>query len=368
MMHRSQMHLSFFINFSSKVTEMKNTPKNVYIPKSPLIVSLEITTQCNLNCPHCLAEAGSEGENLPIDLALSIIDESANIGVNDLILGGGEPLLYENFFKVCEYAIVRGLNLSFVTNGTLIPENISSLMKLQKFAKDHNRSLRVGVSLDGHTPEIHGYFRPKETFKDVIKAINTLQKANIEVYILCVLNKVNIRVIPEFLSFISKMDIRKVRLLPFMPIGRGKRYKEEMLTPEELYYILQKKHEWNRIFSVNVGLSLPWEFLFLPPEKRNPSPCVAGYLRLWINSKGDMFPCAYMPDVTIGNVEYDSIRDVWLNSPILKKLRDPTLLKGPCSTCTYRDGCRGGCRGLAYFLEGDYLCSDPYCPIVNQRK
>jgi radical SAM protein with 4Fe4S-binding SPASM domain len=112
---------------------------------------------------------------------------------------------------------------------------------------------------------------------------------------------------------------------------------------------------------------MPGDFLFLPADTRHLAPCEAGYLRLWINSNGNMFPCAYMQDYPIGNIYKDSISDVWMNSPMLRKLRDPTLLKGACSTCNYLNGCRGGCRGLALFVEGDYLCADPYCPIVSQK-
>lgn len=335
----------------------------MYIPKSPFVLSVELTLQCNLNCPHCLADANSKGRSLPQDIVVSIIDEAERIGVKALVLGGGEPLLYENFFEICEYILSKGLNLSFVTNGTLVPENIDFFIKLQKY----NKSFQVGISLDGPTPEIHGYFRPEETFESATEAINLLHKSNTDVHVLCVLNKANIRTIPEFLSFLSMLDVSHVRLLPFMPIGRGKKYREEMLSPNEFYSILQEKHKWSRIFKNNISLHMPWEFLFLPPEKRRPFPCEAGYLRLWINSDGDISPCAYMLDLSIGNVYRDSISDVWRNSPMLKKLRDPTLLKGACATCVYRNGCRGGCRGLAYFLDGDYLCADPYCPIVNRK-
>ncbi|RLI78196.1 hypothetical protein DRP04_10405 [Archaeoglobales archaeon] len=336
----------------------------MYIPKSPFVLGIELTTKCNLNCPHCSVDANPKGRSLPQDMVVSIIDEAERIGVKELVLGGGEPLLYENFFEICEYALSKGLNLSFVTNGTLVPEKIDFFIKFRKY----NKSLQVGISLDGHTPELHGYFRPKETFESVIEAINLLHKADIKVHVLCVLNKANIKKIPEFLNFLSMLNISDVRFLPFMPVGRGKKYKEELLPPDKYYNILREKHEWSRIFKINIGFHMPWEFLFLSPEKRRPSPCEAGYLRLWINSSGDMFPCAYMSDLPIGNVYRDSISDVWLNSPMLKKLRDPTLLKGACATCVYRDGCRGGCRGLAYFLEGDYLCADPYCPIVNREK
>jgi radical SAM protein with 4Fe4S-binding SPASM domain len=141
-----------------------------------------------------------------------------------------------------------------------------------------------------------------------------------------------------------------------------------MFSPDEFHNFIRERQSWREAFRNNISIHFPWEFLFLPPEKRRASPCEAGYLRLWINSSGDIFPCSYLEELPIGNVYRDSISDVWNNSPVLKALRNPALLKGTCASCEYRDGCRGGCRGLAYFLEGDYLCSDPYCPIVVQSK
>jgi len=96
----------------------------MYIPKSPLMLGLELTSQCNLHCPHCVADADWNGESLPYDTAISVIDEAHQIGIKELIFGGGEVLLYDRFFETCEYALSNGLNISFSTNGILIPENI----------------------------------------------------------------------------------------------------------------------------------------------------------------------------------------------------------------------------------------------------
>lgn len=335
----------------------------MYVPKSPLVLSLDLTSRCNLSCSHCLANADPNGASIPQKTVTSIIDEAQRIGIKELVLGGGEVLLYENFFDICRHALSKGLRISFATNGTLIPEKINEFSKFDTY----NRYVKVGLSLDGHTPEVHGHFRPKETFGQVVDAIRLLHEADVDVHILCVLNRENIKLIPEFLDFVFKLEISDVRFIPFMPVGRGAQYRNEMVSPRELYAVLQQKQNWCKAFGSNIGLHMPWEFLFHPPESRRPSPCEASYLRLWIDSNGDIFPCAFLSDFAIGNVYHDSIGDVWLNSPILKQLRDPTLLKGACSTCNYRNGCRGGCRGLAQFLEGDYLCTDPYCPIVNQR-
>jgi len=332
----------------------------IYIPKSPLVLSLDLTSRCNLNCAHCLADASPNGASIPQDMAISIIDEAKRIGVKELVLGGGEVLLYNNFFDICKYIVSKDLEFAFTTNGTLVSHNIDRFIELRK----HTKSFKVGISLDGHTPELHGYFRPKDTFEPIINAIELLSSININPHVICVLNRENIKQIPEILNFLSDLKITNIRLIPFMPVGRGTRYKCEMLSAKEFHTILKQKNIWMEKSGVNIAIHMPWEFLFQPPKDRCPTPCEAGYVRLWIDFKGDILPCAYLTDSIIGNIYRDKIEDIWINSPILNELRDSTMLKGACSTCEFR----GGCRGLAQFLKGDYLCTDPYCPIVNQEQ
>ncbi len=161
----------------------------MYIPKSPLMLGVELTSRCNLHCPHCVADADWNGESLPYGTAISVIDEAHQIGIKELIFGGGEVLLYDRFFETCEYALSNGLNISFSTNGILIPENIESIKRLKRY----NRMVRVGISLDGYTPEMHSHFRPKETFEIAVDAIKLLQKADVALNVLCVLHKENIK-------------------------------------------------------------------------------------------------------------------------------------------------------------------------------
>ena len=336
----------------------------MYIPKSPFVLCMQLTTECNINCRHCSADANSENNIFPYDKLISIIDTAQKIGVKRLVFGGGEPLLYEQLFNVCEYALEQGFRVSFVTNGALVYEMIDRFSKMLEY----KHSFEVGVSLDGHTPEIHGYFRPAETFYPAVEAINLLKNKGFNVSVSCVVSKGNIKTIPELLRYLLPFNLYGIRFLPFAPLGRGRDCIEEMFSPDELYGLIKEQQNWRKVFGKNISIHFPWEFLSLPPEKRQPSPCEAGYLRLWINSSGDIFPCSHMEDIAIGNIYRDSIGDVWNNSPVLKALRNPSLLKGTCASCQYRDGCRGGCRGLAYLMEGDYLCSDPYCPIVVQNK
>jgi radical SAM protein with 4Fe4S-binding SPASM domain len=76
-------------------------------------------------------------------------------------------------------------------------------------------------------------------------------------------------------------------------------------------------------------------------------------------------PCMFMPEYPVaGNLKLQSFKKIW-NSPIFEALRDRSYLKGKCQQCKFTIVC-GGCRAKAVAYSGDYLASDPTCPIENE--
>lgn len=85
----------------------------------PRMVSLWLTTGCDLDCIYCWCHK----ENRQFKLAdtssvKQMIDEIAALGVESLELGGGgEPTLHPDCFEIAEHAHVRGLKVGLLTNG-----------------------------------------------------------------------------------------------------------------------------------------------------------------------------------------------------------------------------------------------------------
>ena len=64
-------------------------------------VDWQITSHCNRTCPYCFGPAGIN--DLPVSDIKSIVDTLARIGVKQIGITGGEPLLYPNIAEVIEY-------------------------------------------------------------------------------------------------------------------------------------------------------------------------------------------------------------------------------------------------------------------------
>jgi organic radical activating enzyme len=61
---------------------------------------------------------------LSYDLLKKIIEDASKIGISDIVLSGGEPLLYKEFIEVCKYILDKGFNLIVATNGTIFSKKL----------------------------------------------------------------------------------------------------------------------------------------------------------------------------------------------------------------------------------------------------
>lgn len=88
----------------------------------PLSVDLRLTSRCNLKCPFCFG-SNCMNQEMNYDELLRLIDQFWEYGVRNLVLTGGEPMLYGNLLHLMEYAKNKGYRLILSTNG-LIQEDV----------------------------------------------------------------------------------------------------------------------------------------------------------------------------------------------------------------------------------------------------
>ncbi len=122
---------------------------------APITVELDMTNLCNHKCPECsgwyFQNRGSD--QLSRNLAVKIIKQLAQAKIRGLIFtGGGEPLCHPEVMQAVKLAHKLGLDIGFITNGSLINKEIAKvLLKCCTW---------VRVSLDAASPEtfrrVHG--------------------------------------------------------------------------------------------------------------------------------------------------------------------------------------------------------------------
>ncbi|MEM0313835.1 MAG: SPASM domain-containing protein, partial [Candidatus Bathyarchaeia archaeon] len=169
-------------------------------------------------------------------------------------------------------------------------------------------------------------------------------------------------------------------LYDFLPIGRGRELASVGMSQEQwtemLDYIRKIQEEMGILFLVSGGeplypgliLELHKQWETSPPDKflrpfliHSRVGCHAAIHYFSLRSNGDVYPCPFM-HISAGNIREHSLTEIWYNSKLFTTLRQRSLLKGKCGSCAYRENC-GGCRARAYIQTGDYMESDPNCPL-----
>ncbi|MFC1977079.1 radical SAM protein [Chloroflexota bacterium] len=357
--------------------EMENSLEKGDVIKPRLqLVAWELTRSCNLFCAHCRGSASDASYSGELSTAecFRLIDQILEVGKPIIILTGGEPLVRQDVLAIGKYAVSQGLRVVMGSNGTLITGEMAAKLKDVPLS-------RIAVSLDFPVAKLQDEFRGQAgAFEAAVAGIANARQAGIEIQINSTITRLNVAYLDELLALATKLGA--VAFHPFMlvPTGRGKGLESVELSPEEyehtLNWIYDKQSELgDRIFfkptdaphymrvmkqRQQLGREIKSETTAgHHPMHSITRGCLAGTGFCFISYQGEVKGCGYL-DVEAGNIKKESFSQIWSDSPLFRKLRDLSNIKGKCGVCEYRRIC-GGCRARAYETTGDYLEAEPYC-------
>jgi MoaA/NifB/PqqE/SkfB family radical SAM enzyme len=218
----------------------------------------EITTNCNLNCKHCLINHKPKRE-LSTKECFLVIDLLKKLGCNQINFTGGEALVKEDFFKILKYSYEMGIVNNLFTNGTQI--NSKNIIFLKKYVNS------VGMSIEG-TKETNDFIRGKNSYNKVKRTLRLLNKEKIPFGIYMTLNKQNILSLKKILKEITKYNPKNISLNELVLRGRAKKNKKEIylkINRKEILDIL-KEISPNERFRIEKGCNINPKNIFLTSE------------------------------------------------------------------------------------------------------
>jgi radical SAM protein with 4Fe4S-binding SPASM domain len=319
--------------------------------KGLLSIELEFTRRCNLRCIYCYADSGEPvSDELSLDELQSIILQAKHLGAEKIVLlGGGEPLVYQELPEVIRFIHSLGLQQFLFTNGTLIDRDyacflrehgVSVVIKSNSW-KSNVQDLLAGVP--GSSVKIR---RGLELLMDAGYPFRDGGMLGIQT-VIC---RQNYEELPEMWRW-----ARTHNVVPYFEIltqqGRAKRH-EDLLVP-----VPELKSLFEQLAAIDEDeFGLAW----------NSRPTIAAFsckrhlYSCLINSQGFVQPCTGV-DMLVGNVRESALSDILETSHVIKDLRDIyQKIEGACKTCQHNNECYG-CRGNAYQITGNYLATDPTC-------
>lgn len=315
-------------------------------PKGNLTtVYYAITDGCNLRCPYCYASSEKclPGE-LSTEESLDLVDQAADMGVEQFIFTGGEPMLRKDLFQVASHARDRGLTVNMITNGTLIRTAEIARRIAEIFGT-------VTVSVDGGTAELHERTRGKGTFARTGKGLGLLNDAGVAPVINHVVTPENVDALEKVCEFVDDLKVRRVRLMYHSDLGRAATdgYDFGWLDFQKI----------QNFFWTN-----PMADKLLPDGPRSSKPCSIkgncgmGGNEIYVNSLGDVYPCKLVTEQIhkAGNVRQRRLTELFA-SPVLADMRGNSVFSGEnlkdCRRCYIRGACGGGCRAYHMAETGD---------------
>ena len=103
----------------SETLEITSAPSNdVVCALAPVGLLAELTHRCPLQCPYCSNPVALEktASDLPTEIWLDVMRQAADLGVLQLHLSGGEPLLRPDLEQIVEQASKSGLYTNLITS------------------------------------------------------------------------------------------------------------------------------------------------------------------------------------------------------------------------------------------------------------
>lgn len=310
-----------------------------YSIATPINACFEITKRCPLKCLHCYNDSGIK-KAYEMDLAevKTVLNKLSELGVQKLMITGGEPVVRSDFLEIVEYACSRFIAVSIASNGYLITDDIA------KGLAKYKKKLVVQISVDGieaHHNKIRGL---SDSYEKAITAIKLLCQNEIPTIVATTLNNENFPDMEEVARIVCEAGALQLSFAITTSQGRARENHlaygidmDQLLSRmRRLHEIYIEKGMYIQIDSDTVGEKL----------KGSHTGCGAGISQIAVRENGDVSPCLCF-FYTYGNLLRDNIEQIfnYENVSCFEHLPRPSA--SICGECEEYENCQG-CPARAY--------------------
>ena len=314
------LSLSRYYNIRYKSALVNKSSKNFAYPK---YLALSLTTRCNLRCTICDRE-GFKTADMNFGNVIKLRNPIKYAKMIDLT-GWGEAVLYPKYEDVVKFIFSinnRKKLISQTTNGAL-SKKYSELLK--------GRLRRLVISLNAATPETYNREMRGGNFDKTISSVKTfLSRLTNEDRKIAKLHFVahinNYKEMPLFVELAKSLNIFQVSFGQYMSNGPDTEQNTLLNIKSQYNDILKKVDEASKKFGVEVFYRRFGENLGISPNN-----CMFPHEWCFVLPNGDMTPCCYLGDITMGNVFKNSFESVWSGEKI-QRLRKSRYLPS-CLLC-----------------------------------
>ena len=219
---------------------MHNIPARggINYDETPFLAIWEVTQSCDLACKHCRAAAQpiAHPDQLTNAEGKALIDQIAEMHMPIFVFTGGDPLKRKDVFELIRYAAGKGVQVALTPSATPLLTR-EAIFKLKEAGL-----VRLGISLDGSTAEIHDAFRGLPgAWARTIQAIEWANEAGIPIQVHTTISRHNAHDLDNLCNLFEKLAIVMWNVFFLVPVGRGQL--DDLLSGEEFEQVFGKIYE-----------------------------------------------------------------------------------------------------------------------------
>ena len=330
----------------------------------PYTLVAELTYRCPLRCVYCSnpLDWASHTDALSTEDWLRVLREAEELGVVQVNLTGGEPLLHDDLEALVEEAQRLELYTNLITSG--IPLARERLERLKRLGLDN-----VQVSIQDVTAPASDRIAGLRSFERKLQVARWVKELGLPLTVNTVLHRDNLDHVGEIVTLAESLAADRLELANTQYLGWALVNRQALLPTRGQ---LERARDLAR--AARRRLTGRMEVLFVTPDyyAEFPKACMDGWGRRFIviSPDGLALPCHAahtLPGLVFDNVRQRSLGEIWRDSAGFTAFRGESWMAEPCRSCERRGLDFGGCRCQAFHLTGDAAATDPACSLSPQH-
>jgi PqqA peptide cyclase len=325
----------------------------------PFGLLAELTYRCPLSCPYCSnpLNLADHGDELTTAEWQRVLAEAQELGVLQLHLSGGEPLLRRDLVEIVNSANELGLYTNLITSALGLSRHRAE--QLRAAGLDH-----VQISIQANEPAVSDRIAGTPSFERKIEAARVVKELGWPLTVNVVLHRLNIDRVADILRLAEELKADRIELANTQYYGWAWRNRDALLPSKA-----QLERAEAVVRAALVRLEGRMDVIYVLPDyySQYPKPCMGGWgkRQLTVVPNGDVLPCpaAHALPLPRASVREDSLAWIWTESPLFQRFRGTDWMRDPCRSCPRREIDFGGCRCQAFQLTGDAARTDPVCRL-----
>jgi SynChlorMet cassette radical SAM/SPASM protein ScmF len=334
-------------------------------------INYYITDECNCRCYHCYQPTKTVKSTIhiapPGQLShrtfLRFVQQALPLGLKDIKITGGEPLLRDDIEELIKGIRHLGVGVSIETNGFLLTEKLAELLA-------QNVKL-AALSLDGGSAALHDRLRRRPgSFDRAIQSMRMLSSRGCKVQAIMSVSRLNVAEIDSAIARAAENGCSSFKVNIVVTLGDASwlENSEILLKISEMLDLSRSLRKLEAKHKIPVFLDGPPCFASIRDAFTNGVGACRFTNLLGVLSNGAISYCGIgnsCPELVFGNILDDGfdLQRFWLEAKPLQLARKvlSNKLDGVCQHCVFEASCKGSCRAFAYSQYKSLQKPHPWC-------